>query len=96
MSRQIVEIETKTFVRFWLVILGFAILIAFVVTAREALTIIGISILLAIAIRPLALKVNSLIGRKTKRSDLASVLAYLLVLGVIAALVAVLAHDDGE
>ncbi|MBR3319777.1 AI-2E family transporter [Candidatus Saccharibacteria bacterium] len=90
MSRQIVEIETKTFVRFWLVILGFAILIAFVVTAREALTIIGISILLAIAIRPLALKVNSLIGRKTKRSDLASVLAYLLVLLVIAAIVAVI------
>ncbi len=89
MSRHIVEIETKTFVRFWLVILGFALLTFFVVRASEALAIIGIAILLAIAIRPFALKVDNLIG-KNKQSNLASVLAYLIVLLVIATIIAVI------
>lgn len=89
MSRQIVEIETKTFVRFWLVILGFAVATFFVVRASEALAIIGIAILFAIAIRPLAMKVDKFIGKKNQ-STLASVLAYLIVLLVIAAVVAVI------
>ena len=91
MSRQIVEIETKTFIRFWLVIIGFAVLAFFVIRASEALAIIGIAALLAIAIRPLALKVNSLIGQKTKKNNLASVLAYLLVLLVITGIIAAVA-----
>lgn len=90
MSRQIVEIETKTFIRFWLVILGFAVLTFFVIRASEALAMIGIAALLAIAIRPLALKVDRLIGQKTQ-SRLASVLAYLIVLLVIAGVVAAIA-----
>ena len=90
MSRHIVEIETKTFIRFWLVIIGFAILTFFVIRASEALAIIGISALLAIAIRPLALKVDRLIGQKTQ-SRLASVLAYLIVILVIAGIVAAIA-----
>jgi len=90
MSRQIVEIETKTFIRFWLVILGFVLLGIFIIAAKEALALIAISTLLAIAIRPLALKVNLLIGKKSK-SSLPAVLAYLLVLLVIVAIVAVIA-----
>lgn len=90
MSRQIVEIETKTFIRFWLVIIGFAILTFFIIRASEALAIIGIAVLLALAIRPLALKVDRLIGQKT-RSRLASVLAYIIVLLVIAGIVAAIA-----
>ncbi len=90
MSRQIVEIETKTFIRFWLVIIGFVVLAFFVIRASEALAIIGIAALLAIAIRPLALKVDRLIGKKTQ-SRLASVLAYVIVLLVIAGIVAAIA-----
>ncbi len=90
MSRHIVEIETKTFIRFWLVILGFALLAFFVIRASEALAMIGIAIVLAIAIRPLALKVDRLIGQKTQ-SPLASVLAYLIVILVIAGIVAAIA-----
>lgn len=91
MSRQIVEIETKTFIRFWLVIIGFAALTFFVIRASEALAMIGIAILLAIAIRPLALRVGGIFGKKAGKSDLASVLAYLIVLLAIAAIVAVIA-----
>ena len=90
MSRQIIEIETKTFVRFWLVLLGIGAIIYLFVKASEALTIIGVSILLAIAIRPLALKVDQIIGRKTQ-AHLASVLAYMIVILVIAGIVAAIA-----
>ena len=90
MPRQIVEIETKTFIRFWLVILAFGLIGFFIIRASEALAIIGVSALLAIAIRPLAIKVDQLIGKKTQ-SRLASVLAYIIVLLVIASVVAVIA-----
>ena len=90
MSHQIVEIETKTFIRFWLVILGFVVVGFFLYRAKEALAIIGLAALLAMAIRPLALKVNKYIGKKTKtKSKLPSILAYLIILLVIAAIVAV-------
>ena len=90
MPRHIVEIETKTFIRFWLVLIGFALAGYFIIRARDALLIIAIAILLAVAIRPLALKVDKLIGKKTQ-SRLASVLAYIIVLLVIAAIVAAVA-----
>ena len=90
MARQIVEIETKTFVRFWLVILGIVFAIYLVIRASEALAIIGIAVLLAIAIRPLAIKVDNIIGQKTQ-ARLASVLAYIIVLLIIASVVAVIA-----
>ena len=90
MSRQIVEIETKTFIRFWLVIFGFGFILWFIVRAQEALVMIGIAGLLALAIHPLASKVDRLIGRKSQ-NNLSSVLAYLIVLLVIASVVAVIA-----
>ncbi len=90
MSRQIVEIETKTFIRFWLVILAFGLAGFFIIRASEALAIIGIAALLAIAIRPLAIRVDHLIGKKTQ-ARLASILAYIIVLLVITAVVAVIA-----
>ncbi|MBR2587107.1 AI-2E family transporter [Candidatus Saccharibacteria bacterium] len=89
MPRQIVEVETKTFIRFWLVILGFGLVGFLLISAAEALALIAVAALLAIAIRPLALNVNNLIGQKTKKSNLASVLAYLIVLLAIVAVLAV-------
>lgn len=90
MSHQIVEIETKTFIRFWLVILGFAAVGFFIYSAREALALIAVAAFLAIAIRPLAVKVDLSLHKKIKtKSKLPSVLAYLIVLLIIAAIVAV-------
>ncbi len=86
MSRKI-DVDTKTFIRFWLVILGFVIVALFLYRARVALAIIGISILLAIAIRPIADKVDKLILKKN-HSTMASVLVYLGILIVIAIIVA--------
>ena len=57
----------------------------FLYRIREALAIIGCAILLAIAIRPLAKKIDKLLGRKSNgKLTLASILAYALVLAVIA------------
>ena len=83
-----IEVDTKTFVRFWLVILGFGLAGLFIWKALGALVIIGIALFLAIAIRPLATRIN----RLTKRDHAASstVLAYTIVilfLGLVLAVV---------
>lgn len=88
MPRHIIEVETKTFVRFWLVMLGFLVACVFLYRIREALAIIGCAALLAIAIRPLALKIDRFVGRKKKgKLNLANFLAYSIVLLVILAAV---------
>ncbi len=85
MSRAI-EVDTKTFVRFWLVILAFGLGALFIWKAWGALAIIGIAAFLAIAIRPLANRINSL--TKKDHATSSSVIAYILVIGVLGVIVA--------
>lgn len=80
-----IEVDTKTFVRFWLVILGFGLVGTFVWKAWEALMIIGIALFLTIAIRPLADRINGLTKKDHAASS--SILAYVLVIGVLGAVV---------
>lgn len=86
MSRTI-DVDTRTFVRFWLVILGFGLAALFVWKAWEALVIIGIALFLTIAIRPLAQRIN----RLTKKDHAASssIIAYTIVIGILGIVVAV-------
>lgn len=86
MSRTI-DVDTRTFVRFWLVILGFGLAALFIWKAWEALVIIGIAMFLAIAIRPLAQRIN----RLTKKDHAASssIIAYIIVIGILGVVVAV-------
>ncbi len=81
-----VEVDTKTFVRFWLVILGFGLAALFIWRAWEALMIIGIALFLTIAIRPLAQRINRL--TKKDHSASSSIIAYILVIGVLGVVVA--------
>jgi len=81
-----VEVDTKTFVRFWLVILGFGLAALFIWKAWEALMIIGIALFLTIAIRPLAQRINRL--TKKDHSASSSIIAYILVIGVLGVVVA--------
>ena len=80
-----IDVDTKTFVRFWLVILGFGLAALFVWKAWEALVIIGIALFLAIAIRPLAQRIN----RLTKKDHAASssIIAYIIIIGIIGVVV---------
>ena len=72
MSRHIIEVETKTFIRFWLVMIAFVVGGLFLYKIRSALGIIGSAILLAIAIRPLALKIDYFLSGKSTSKPLRS------------------------
>lgn len=88
MSRTI-EVDTKTFVRFWLVILGLGLLWVFLMSAGTALIIIGIAVFLAIAIHPLVRKIDG-IDKKKSRPGLSAGLAVgglVLLIGVVLATV---------
>lgn len=82
-----IEVDTKTFVRFWLVILAFGLIGVMIWRAWGALAIIGIAAFLAIAIRPLAKKIDSLTKRNHPTSS--SVIAYILVIGILGVILAV-------
>lgn len=88
MSRKI-EVDTKTFVRFWLVILGFILAGLFLYKALSGLIIVGIAAFLAIAIRPLVEKIDAL-DKKKKHPVFSATLAYLLVISVLGVIIAVI------
>lgn len=88
MQKKTIEVDTKTFVRFWLVILAFGLAGLFIWKAMAGLIIVGIAIFLAIAIQPLASKINKLIKRQD--SSLSSAIAYGLVIVVLGVIVAVI------
>lgn len=81
-----IEVDTKTFLRFWLVMAGLALVVAFVSRAKTGLIIVGLSAFLAVAIKPLVDKVN----KNKKRPGLSAgivvglvVLAIMIAIGVI-------------
>lgn len=80
-----IEIDTRTFVRFWLVVIGFALAAYLLYSARTALLIVGISFFLAIA---LSLPVNRLVSILPSRSRvLSTAISYVAVLAVLAAII---------
>lgn len=82
-----IDVDTKTFVRFWLVILGFILAAILIWKSLSALIIIGIALFLAIAIRPLAQKINELTKKDHKASS--TVIAYVLLIGILGIIIAV-------
>ncbi len=80
-----IEIDTKTFVRFWLVVIGFVVAAFVIYSARTALIIIGSAIFLAIT---LSMPVNKLVKVLPSRSRvLSTALAYVAVVLAIGAFV---------
>lgn len=78
-----IQVDTKTFVRFWLVILGFAIVALLLIKAAPGLLIIGAALFLALAISPLVNRLANIIPSKGRTLPIA--LAYLIVVGFLAA-----------
>lgn len=93
MSKKIVETDLRTFVKFWLVPLGIGVTIFVLYKALTGLIIIGASIFLALALKPLVRKVNNfftkLFGKDKKHQTLSAVFAYLIVVLIIGAIVAI-------
>lgn len=76
-----IEIDTRTFVRFWLVVIGFILALGLIYLARGALLLIGTSLFLALALNP---PVNYISKRLPGRSRVgATAIAYVFVLLIL-------------
>ncbi len=83
-----IEIDTKTFVRFWLVVIGFAAAILALYSARTALIILGTSLFLALALNgPVSRMAKHLPDRSRKLSTAISFFVVVLFLGAVIFLV---------
>lgn len=83
-----IEIDTKTFVRFWLVVFGFAGAIFAVYSARTALLILGVSFFLALALNyPVSRLARYLPDRSRTLSTAISFLVVVILLGAVVVLV---------
>ena len=78
-----VTVDTKTFIRFWLVILGFAAVGFLLFKAATGLLIIGAALFFALAISPLVRKLAKLVPGKGLKLPIA--IAYIIVVGCLAA-----------
>lgn len=88
-----IETDTKTFLKFWLIPVAIYAVWLFVQSAVTGLVIVGISIFLALALKPLVRRVNDFFNRRfgtqKKHQTASAVLAYLIVVLVIGGVIAV-------
>jgi predicted PurR-regulated permease PerM len=82
-----VTVDTKTFIRFWLVILGFAAVGFLIFKAATGLLIVGAALFLALAIHPLVKKLANLIPGDGIKLPIA--IAYIIVVGFLSAFFAI-------
>lgn len=90
---KVIETDWRTFIKFWLVPLIIAAALLFLYKALTGLLIIGISIFLALALKPLVRKVNNFFtkhfGKDKKHQTLSAIFAYLIVVLIIGAILAI-------
>ena len=80
-----IEIDTKTFVRFWLVVIGFGLAGLAIYSVRHALTLIAISLFLALALnRPVAALAKLLPGRSRLGG---TALAYIILVAILSGVI---------
>jgi predicted PurR-regulated permease PerM len=80
-----IEIDTRTFVRFWLVVIGFAFAILAIYSARTALVLLGVAFFLALALNaPVSYLAKYLPGRSRVA---ATAVAYILVVALLGAFI---------
>lgn len=83
-----IDIDTRTFVRFWLVILGITVAAALVYKAQTALIILGTSLFLALALNaPVSMLAKRLPGKSRVGATAIAYIAVIAVLGGIILLV---------
>ena len=79
------EIDTKTFVRFWLVVIGFGLVALAIYSARTALLIILMSVFFAIALSSPVNKLVKILPSKSR--TLSTAIAYVAVVAFLAVIV---------
>lgn len=88
MSKSI-EVDTKTFIRFWLVVAALVLIVSIIIRAKIGILIVGIAIFLALAFRPLTRRIDKALGPKG-HPGLATGIAVtgiVLLIGIVIALV---------
>lgn len=83
-----IDIDTRTFIRFWLVILGLAIAAFLLYNARVALAIIGVSVFLALALNGPVSQISRRLPGRSRAG--ATAIAYAVVVIVIGAVIVLL------
>jgi len=73
-----IDIDTKTFVRFWLVVIGFGLAIFAIYHARTALIILGVSLFLALALNGPVSRFTRILPGKSRAG--ATAIAYTLII----------------
>lgn len=80
-----IEIDTKTFVRFWLVVFGFMAVIFAVYSARTALLILGTALFLALALNGPVSRLSRHLPDRSR--SLSTALAFTLVIAFLAVVI---------
>lgn len=80
-----IDIDTRTFVRFWLVVIGFGVAILAIVTASTALLILGISLFLALALSVPVARLSRFLPGKSRVG--ATAIAYVAVIAILGAII---------
>ncbi|HET8884598.1 MAG TPA: AI-2E family transporter [Candidatus Saccharimonadales bacterium] len=80
-----IEIDTKTFVRFWLVVIGFAFAILAIYSARTALIVIGVAFFLALALNSPVTRLAKYMPHKSR--IVGTAIAYILVVVILGAFI---------
>ena len=79
-----IEIDTKTFVRFWLVVIGFGLAGLAIYSAKDALILLGVSLFLALALnRPVAAIARKLPGKSRLGGTALAYITLILLLGCV-------------
>lgn len=87
-NRVKIDIDTRTFVRFWLVILGIVLAAYLIIKAQTGLIIVGVSLFLALALNaPVALIAKKLPGKSRVGATALAYVAVIAILGAILTLV---------
>ena len=81
-----IDVDTRTFIRFWVVILGLGLIGLFIMQAMTGILIVLTSIFFAVALRPLAKKIDG-IDKKKERRSLSSITAVIIVVISILAVI---------
>lgn len=88
-----IETDTKTFLKFWLIPVVIYAVWLFIQSAATGLTIVGISIFLALALKPLVRRVNDFFnkrfGTQKKHQTASAALAYFIVVLIIGGVIAI-------
>lgn len=83
MNKVRIEIDTKTFIRFWLVVIGFVLAGAMLWTAKDALILVGMAAFLALALNDPVSKITKILPGSKKNRVGATAVAFLLIVGAI-------------